>query len=94
MLNYQTCVFMPYLYTHPVVKMVPFFKMAAKISQFTIKRLINEVNILDTSMKCNGVIDTCVELSNLCCMPYLNTHPVVKMAVIFQNGHQNLTVHN
>ena len=68
--------------------------MAAKISRFTIKMLIFEVNILDTSMKCDGVTDKCVELSNLCCMPYLYTNHVVKMAVIFQNGHQNLTVQN
>ena len=59
--------------------------MADKISQFTIKMLIFEVNILDTSMKCDRVIDKCVDLSNLCCMPYLYTNPAVKMAGYFSN---------
>ena len=61
MLNYQICVYMPYLYTHNVVKMVgPSFKMAAKISQFTIKMLFFEADILYTSMEFNGVIDMCL----------------------------------
>ena len=27
-------------------------------------------------------------------MPYLYTHNVVKLVAVFQNGRQNLTVHN
>ena len=76
MLNYQVCVYMPYLYTLHVVKWWPFFKMAAKISQFTIKTLIFEVNILYTSMKFNGAIDICLIIKFVFCMPYLYTHVV------------------
>ena len=43
MLNYQICVYMPYLYILSLVKWWPFIKMAAKISRFTIKMLIFEV---------------------------------------------------
>ena len=68
--------------------------MAAKISQFTINMQIFEVNILYASMKFNGVIDIFLIIKFVFCMPYLYTHHVVKITVIFQNGCQNLTVHN
>ena len=45
-------------------------------------------------MKFNGVIDICLIIKFVFCMPYLYTHHVVKMVAVFQNGRQYLTVHS